>query len=413
MNKNLVIGIIGNTLEWFCYSLYGAFTVNIARYFFNGDVSNLNLIFSYAIFAVGFFMRPLGAVIFGHIGDRVGRENLLFLSMFVMAIPTCVIAFIPSFEKIGVIAPTLLILMRALQGVAIGGEYTGAMVYLVEQAPNTKRGFLGSFADFGCLFGTLIGGSLSIVICSNSFTEKVFNEIGWKVPFFLSLIMVPLAFYIKKLNSAPRVQTGSKNTGNKEDVPIVTLLKKHWDTALYVGASSAFSGVTFYTLLVFLPNYISLIKNDPDAGFESTMLTNLIMMPAVLISGALSDRLKRKPLIIAGIVGVMLTGYPLFATIGEPSNIIYEVLFGVSLGVYYGGRSAFFAEAFPKSIRCTAVSFSLSVSHCIFAGTAPMLATYVAGAYGIKWFYLHVVLVSLFALYGFIKIKDRTGENLL
>ena len=178
MNKKLILGIVGNAMEWFCYSLYGAFTANIAYHFFSTGSLHINLLFSYAIFAVGFFMRPIGAVIFGYIGDRVGRENLLFLSMMLMAIPTFCMALIPSFSVIGILAPILLIIMRGLQGIAIGGEYTGAMVYLVEQAPNNKRGFLGSFADFGCLFGTLVGGSLSILAISNNFDEKIYTVIG-------------------------------------------------------------------------------------------------------------------------------------------------------------------------------------------------------------------------------------------
>ena len=192
------------------------------------------------------------------------------------------------------------------------------------------------------------------------------------------------------------------------------LLKKHYKTSLYVAASSAFSGVNFYTLLVFIPNYVSIVNNDTSIGFKSTLITNFVMIPAVLISGFLSDKLRRKPLIIAGIIGVVIFGYPLFATINDNFwHIVWEIFFGISLGIYYGGRSAFFAEAFPKNIRCTAVSFSLSISHCIFAGTAPLIATYVAKEFDMRLFYLYIVLVSAFALYGFIKIKDRTGENLL
>lgn len=416
MNKKIVLGIIGNAIEWFCYSLYGAFTANIAYHFFSIGSVHISLLFSYAIFAVGFFMRPVGAVIFGYIGDRVGRENLLFLSMMLMAIPTFCMALIPSFSVIGILAPILLIIMRGLQGIAIGGEYTGAMVYLVEQAPSNKRGFLGSFADFGCLFGTLVGGSLSILAISNIFDEKLFTVIGWRIPFYLSILIVPLAFFIKMSSSqkSTNVSQNLKKKEKKNEVPIIELLKKHYKTAIYVAASSAFSGVNFYTLLVFMPNYVSMINNDTSVGFTSTLITNIVMIPAVLISGFLSDKLRRKPLIIAGIIGVMMFGYPLFSTIDNYTlHVVIEMLFGISLGVYYGGRSAFFAEAFPKSIRCTAVSFSLSISHCIFAGTAPFVATYVAKVFDIRWFYLYIVLVSLFALYGFIKIKDRTGENLL
>jgi len=334
--------------------------------------------------------------------------------MMVMAIPTFCMGLIPSCSDIGILAPVLLIVMRGFQGIAIGGEYTGAMVYLVEQAPKEKRGFLGSFADFGCLFGTLVGGSLSIIAVSGICDADAFSTIGWKVPFWLSILIVPLAYFIKTSTSEKQAKLQEEKSDKNQEMPIVELLKKHHKTAIYVGASSAFSGVTFYTLLVFIPNYISMLNNDPAYGFNNTWITILFMIPAVLISGALSDKLRRKPVIIAGIVGVMLSGYPLLATMDNQSwHLVMEILFGVSLGVYYGGRSAFFAEAFPKSIRCTAVSFSLSVSHCIFAGTAPAVATYIAKAFDIRLFYLYIVLVSLFALYGFIKIKDRTGEELL
>lgn len=410
MNRNLFWSSFGNALEWFSYALYGGFSINISHHFFGNADSHINTLLTYGIFSIGFLSRPIGGCIFGIISDKVGRANSLFLSIALMAFPTCLIGMIPSFNSIGIYAPVLLIIIRALQGLAIGGEYTGAMVYLVEQAKPSKRGFLGSFADFGCLVGTLLGGSFITFVLSNSMTKNDFNSFGWKIPFILSVLIFFVGYYINKLER----QNTEQKSDNSDNISIKELLKKHRKTCIYVAASSAFSGVNFYTLLVFIPNYIAIHKIDMGIDpFLITSTVNLIMVPAVLIFGVLSDKFKRKPLIMIGISGVIFLSYPVLTTFNRPFlNICIQILYGIFLAAYFGGRSAFFSEAFPKTIRCTAVSISLSISHAVFAGSTPLLATFLDKFCGIEYFVLHIIFVSLFALYGFYHIKDRTGEPL-
>lgn len=424
--KNLIASSLGNMLEWFSYALYGGFALNIGAHFFDkGDV-HLQNILAYLIFSVGFLSRPFGAAIFGHIGDKIGRANSLFFSIAMMAIPTFCIAIVPSFSEIGIASPILLVIIRCLQGIAIGGEYTGAMVYLVEQSDPSKRGFLGSFADFGCLMGTLLGGSCITYILTSSMERSSFEIYGWKIPFFFSILILYVGYYINKLekannkqeNASQKINQASDEKNQKENseenvLPIKELFTKYWRTSLYVAASSAFSGVNFYTLLVFIPNYISSNANGDSTPFLYTAITNLIMLPTVLLCGVLSDKFTRKRMIFIGIVGIIFLAYPLMSTLNSPKiSFVVQILYGIFLACYFGGRSAFFSEAFPKKIRCTAVSVSLSISHAIFAGTAPLLATYLSKM-DIRYFVLHILFVSCFALYGFSKIKDRTGEPLM
>lgn len=411
MNKSLFWSSFGNALEWFSYALYGGFSINISNHFFNNADQHISTLLTYAIFSIGFLSRPIGGCIFGIISDKVGRANSLFLSIALMAIPTCAIGFIPSFDSIGILSPIFLIFIRALQGLAIGGEYTGAMVFLVEQSSPSKRGFLGSFADFGCLVGTLLGGSFITFVLSNSMSKGNFDAFGWKIPFILSGLIFFVGYYINKLEK----RSSEQKSNNCNNISIKELLKKHKKTCVYVAASSAFSGVNFYTLLVFIPNYIAIHKISMGINpFLITSIVNLIMVPSVLIFGMLSDKLGRKPLIIVGISGVMILSYPILTTFNNSTlNIFIQILYGVFLAAYFGGRSAFFSEAFPKTIRCTAVSISLSISHAIFAGSTPMLATFIDKIFGIEYFVVHIIFVSLFALYGFCHIKDRTGEPLL
>lgn len=412
--KNIYSVSLSNILEWMDYALYGGFAYIIAQKFFPfGDVYT-NTMYAYMVFALGFISRPIGAMIFGHIADAIGREKSIVLSICLMAIPTFLIGVLPTYDNIGIWAPILLFVMRFLQSVAIGGEYTGAMVHLVEQAPSNRRGIVGSYADFGCLLGTLIGGQLLSTLLQYIFSYEDYVNFAWRIPFILSIFIIFLAIYIK--NNSVLSEDKKENISQEKDqyIPIIDLIKEYKSTCLYVCLSSAFSGINFYTILVFIPNY--LVVNSLMTGCEAFMrsaIINFIMIPVVLIAGYLSDITSRKAIIIPGILTLILGVYQMLNNIDNDVGFIWQIICGLGLAFYFGARPAFFAEAFPKKLRCTAVSICLSLSHAIFAGTSPVLATYIAKVYGdVSYFAFYVIIISCGALFGFYKIKDKTGADM-
>ncbi|MDR0407259.1 MAG: MFS transporter [Holosporales bacterium] len=408
--KGIRIGVLANMLEWLDYSLYGAFSAVMAPLFFPSSDAFASQLAAFGVFALGFIARPLGGVLFGHIGDKVGRRNALFLSISLMAIPTVCVGLLPTYAQIGLWAPALLTLIRILQGLAIGGEYTSSMVYLVENAPAEKRGRTGSWADIGCLTGTLLGGQLTAAVLGAVLSAEAYRTWGWRLPFLFSLCLVYVGFQLKKnLEEPPKQKKVSR-------LPIVEVFKNHRKPALWAMFITFFSGIAFYSLLVFLPNYLVISgKASPTCAFLMTAVTNACMIPMTLFAGYMTDRFKqRKSFLQAGVLGVFLLVYPMTTCIRSGNLLIYGVLHllaGLFLSSYYGGRTAFFAETFPAHVRCTAVSFALGLGQALMGGTAPLIATYlVEQTKDIRIVTAQFAFGTLCALYALSKMRDRTAQ---
>jgi MHS family proline/betaine transporter-like MFS transporter len=407
------LGVVANALEWVDYALYGAFSSVMGPLFFPREDALASQLAVFGVFALGFIARPLGGALFGHIGDRTGRGNALFLSIILMAIPTACICFLPTYEQAGFLAPLLLIVIRILQGLAIGGEYTGAMVSLVENAPVEKRGQLGSWADIGCLIGTLFGGQLIAVVLSSLLSPEDYQAWGWRLPFLLSFGLVYVGFRLKQTMKAPPKKTTSPR------LPLVDVFKKHTKPALYAMFIVSFSGISFYNLLVFLPNYLVISERaSPFYAFLITGITNACMIPATFLSGRLTDFFKKRKIFLQiGVWGILLLVYPMVAALQEGSLWLYGILHGLSgifLSFYYGGRTAFFAETFPAHVRYTAVSIAFGLGQAIAGGTAPFVATYLVNKAGgdVRIVAAHFAIGACFALYALAQMTDRTAQPL-
>lgn len=408
-SNSIIVTTLANILEWVDYALYGGFVFIIAQNFFPSNDEYTNTIYAYLIFALGFISRPIGGALFGHISDNIGREKSLSLSIILMVIPTVLIGLLPNYASIGMIAPITLIVCRFLQGIAIGGEYTGAMVHMVEEAEPHKRGIAGSFAEMGCLAGMLIGGSLCVSLLELIIGHAAVVNWAWRIPFVLSALIIIVAFKIQK----PERSAESKGWPDKA-APIVELIKKYKKLCAYAAMASAFSGVNFYTILVFIPNYLAQhTQITVVQAFSWASVISAVMIIFCFVGGYLSDRFNRKKVIIPSIIAMIGFAYPMMSNIGTTSGFVYQLCAGICLAIYFGGRPAFFAEAFPKTLRCTAVSMCLSISHAIFAGTTSALATYMTKVFGdVSYFSVYLILISLMAILGFSMIKDRTGEDL-
>jgi MHS family proline/betaine transporter-like MFS transporter len=429
--KNTLACAIGNTLEWFDYTLYGLFATTLSKLFFPAN-NDSSLLLTYLVFAFGFFSRPLGGIVLGYIGDVFGRRLALIISILTMSIPTFLTGLLPTYDSIGIMAPVSLAIIRLFQGIAIGGDFSGSMVYLVEHAPPKKRGFFGSWSDFGSPLGVLLGLSVSSLLITCMDTAD-FESYGWRIPFLLGVVIAIFGVYLRyemeetesffcqysmenDKNQMPRKSSGK--TGIKDKNSIMETIKKHTKTIVYAVSINAYGGVVFYMLLTYLHNYFKVTEiATPLQAFFFTTLVNLCMTIAIPVGGLLSDRFGRKPVMMSSIVGTMLCVFPMFITIGHENlclHLLFEIAVGSCLGVFFGGRAAFYAESFPTNVRCTAIALSFGISHSVFAGTTPLMAEIIMKNTG-SCFYLGLFMFAfaIFALFAMHQLEDRTAQKLL
>lgn len=400
-----LIGALGNVMEWYDFALIMPMNVVLIEQFFPSNAPLWIKMLGVWIVSMGLFTRPLGALIFGPIGDKFGRQKAISISILLMAIPTFLMGLLPGYSKIGILSPILFLFLRILQGISMGGEYTAAMVHIVEKAPNNRRGFYGSWTDAGNQVGVMLAAQ-SVVWLHHFFSEGEVYFFAWRIPFLLGILLVPFAFLIpkqeKKESSAP------KNS-------IFKMLMDHKKEVFCTVSITAFSAVSFYTLWTFLPSYLVTqgilnLKQSAACGAGAS----IISLVSILGAGYLSDLFKRKPFLSIGIIGTLISGgYMFFAP--SPSYyfwLILQLSMGFFLGVYYSCRSAFFAETFPKEVRCTAVSLSLSFAQAIFGGLTPPVMGYLTGISS----YLAIIpiaCISALALYSLSLLKDRAGKEFI
>lgn len=400
-----VIGVFGNIFEWYNFALFMPFLPIISKQFFPIGSEACSDIITFLVLSMGLFTRPLGSAVFGPIGDKFGRTKAISWSILLMAFSTFGMALLPGYDSIGIAAPLLLAFLRALQGISMGGEYTSAMVHLVEKAPSNKRGFFGALSDAGSNVGVLFGGQ-SLVLLYLFFSNDEIYSYAWRIPFLFSLILVPFAYLLPK-------DMKTKKEAVKESM--ITMLLSHKKEMFCTLFITAFSAVAFYTLLTFLPYYLNSIKVlSLEDATKCANTATVVMISFILIAGYLSDKFFRKPFLLLGIIGAGIS-LGIMLTSSQKSVLFWMVINGICgafLGTYYSCRAAFFTEAFPKKIRCTAVSISLSLAQSIFGGLCPAVTlrlTHIAAPFAL----IPVLCVSLAAIYCLGQIKDRTGEELV
>ncbi|MDR0631689.1 MAG: MFS transporter [Holosporaceae bacterium] len=393
------IEFVGNILEWYNFALFMPFLHILSREFFPLENVVHREALSFLALSAGLFMRPFGAAILGPIGDKFGRRRAISISIILMAIPTMCIGLLPNYNQIGVLAPVLLIILRAMQGISLGGEYTAAMVHLVERAPQNKQGFYGSLSDAGSQIGVLLGGQ-SLVFLYSFFSREEICSFAWRIPFLFAIALIPFAFLV------PNNFSTSKN---KSSESIFKSLKTYRKEVVCTVSITAFSAVGFYTLLTFLPYY--LVSSDVLSLKEAaicSVYSTLAMIIFILIGGYFSDLYSKKFFMIFGITGVSVTICLmfLFRTTSFDQWLALQLLYGVFLGLYYSSRAAFFSSAFPPHVRCTAVSISLSLAQAVFGGLTPITMNHITK---ISHFLsvIPIIFISICAVYALIVHKEN------
>jgi MFS transporter, MHS family, proline/betaine transporter len=379
--RAICAAIAGNTLEWYDFAVYGYFAPAIGRQFFPAESHSAQLLASFGAFAAGFFMRPIGGLLFGHLADRIGRSPALTLSVLTMAVPTFLIGVLPGKATLGILAPVILVLLRMAQGLAVGGEYTTSAVYLTELVRG-RRGLAASWSPFGATAGTLLG-SAAGVLTTRLVPADSIDTWGWRVPFLCGLILGVLGLLLRRHMPEPTVPDTSgpqpASADLKSPLPEPSAAFK-WRTVGQLVCLSAFLSVGFYVCFVFSVTYFTdFVHVSARSAFDINSAAMVVLLLTIPIAGALSDVVGRRPILLASTLGGCLFGWPLFWLMHRPHPLLMlagQIGLALIIGLFSGVLPVAMAEALPRRIRCTSLSLAYNLGMAVMGGTAPLVATY-------------------------------------
>ena len=373
--KIVTPGLIGNVLEWYDFALYGYFAKTLAPLFFPSTEVMLSRLSTFAVFAIGFFMRPLGAIIFGYFGDKYGRKNALACAILLMAIPTTLIGALPTFQQIGLLAPSLLVICRLLQGLAVGGEFTGSIVYIVEHAPQKQRGFYGSLAMSSAFIGLLIG-SLSALIVHHYYSDVAY---AWRIPFLLSFLLGFVGLYLRLGMPESPIFVAYQHKGKANRSPLADILSRFKLSVIKATLLVMLPSCGFYLSFVYLPSYLEHhLHMLLSRALLANTLTMLVIIFFIPLFGLLSDLFGRKPILRIGSLAFIFLSPLLFVYL--PKDGIYSIYFSLitfalMVACSYSAIPAILVEMFETKSRFTGMSLPYNIANALFGGTAPLIAT--------------------------------------
>ena len=377
--RTVVAGAIGNVLEWYDFGLFGYFAAVIAAEFFPGENKLAGLLDTFGVFATGFLMRPLGGLLFGLVGDRLGRKRALELSVLLMAVSTTLLGLLPGYATIGLAAPVLLTILRMIQGLSVGGEYIGSIAFLAEHAPPNRRGFYGSWSGFTVVLGTLLGSAVAAIL-ARALTASQLHAWGWRVAFISGLIIGVVGFWLRLgVTESPDFEQ-LRHTGQLAAHPIADALRRDRKAIVTTIGLTGLSSVGFYLPFVWLPTWLSDIISHPlpqQQALASSTIALLALLVLIPLLSVVSDRVGRRPMYLAASAGYVLLPYPLMAMmsggtfaaaiIGGLAFAFVSSLFGCCMG-------ATMVELFPTQTRYTGVAIGYNVGQAVLSGTAPLVA---------------------------------------
>jgi MHS family proline/betaine transporter-like MFS transporter len=378
---------LGNAMEWFDFGVYSYIAVTLGKVFFPSGNPTAQLLSTFGAFAAAFLVRPLGGMVFGPLGDRVGRQKVLALTMIMMAAGTFAIGLIPSYASIGVGAPLLLLAARLVQGFSTGGEYAGASTFIAEYAPDKKRGFFGSWLEFGTLAG-YIGGAGLVTLMTALLSSQDLLSWGWRVPFLIAGPMGIIGLYLRmRLEETPAFAAEvEKAEAARPKVPLREMVAGQWKALLLCMGLVLVFNVTDYMLLSYMPSYLtSELKYDETHGLLVVLGVMALMMIVQPFAGALTDRVGRRPVIAAGCAGFLFLSIPAVLLIREGSLLAVGLgmgALGLLLVCFTAAMPAALPALFPTRVRYGSLSIGFNVSVSLFGGTTPLVVTALIGATG-------------------------------
>lgn len=386
IRRAMMAGIVGHFVEWYDYGVYAYVATFLAAAFFDQSNPTAALLSVFATFAIAFFARPIGGLLFGHLGDRFGRQRVLASVIILMSLSTVAIGILPTYSQVGVLAPVLLLAARIVQGLSAGGEIASASSFINEYSPNNRRGFYSSLLPAASAFGLLVGAVLLAVMNANLSNEQMLAW-GWRVPFLTALPLGIAGLYVRlKVEDTPMFRALLQETTAEKNPLKESITKQFKWIAVAFGATLTY-GVGFYTVLSYLPSYLRTVsKLDGTSVFLITSLTLIAHIVALPFWGSLSDRIGRRPVILAASIAVACFTYPVFQMIANGESIMTRATGSAFLAVLIAAGAAplfsYMAEMFPTRTRASSISIGYNASVMMFGGTAPFIATYLISLTG-------------------------------
>ncbi|MFD1609338.1 MFS transporter [Oceanobacillus luteolus] len=418
LRRVLVASLVGSTIEWFDYFLYGTVAALVFnQLFFVTEDPAFGTLYAFAAFALAFLIRPFGGIIFSHIGDRIGRKRTLVLTLSLMGLATFLMGVLPTYQAIGIWAPVLLILLRLIQGLGLGGEWGGALLLAVEYAPKEKRGLFGSIPQMGVTLGMLMG-TLALSVMT-LLPDDAFLSWGWRVPFILSALLVVFGLWIRKgIDETPSFKK-IKEKGEVPKLPIADTFRYHWREVLIAIGAKVVETAPFYIFGTFIVSYATQNLNfsERNALLVVTIATivTTIMMP---IMGAFSDKIGRKPLYVTGTIFMAVYAFPYFWLLHQGSVALLFIATVIGLGVIWAPITAvlgtMFSEIFSAKVRYTGISLGYQIGAALAGGTAPLVATALLIRFNNSYVpvALYIIFTAIISLIAVIAVKDKVAKEL-
>lgn len=409
LRRAATASFMGNFVEWFDYAAYGYLATVIAAIFFPQSDRATALLATFAVFALSFIVRPLGGLVWGHLGDRYGRRSALSWSILIMSVSTFCIGILPTTEHIGLWAPALLLLIRLVQGFSASGEYAGASAFLAEYAPKGKRGLYTSIVPASTAAGLLFG-AVFVAALHALMSVEALNDWGWRLPFLLAAPFGLVGRYIRvNLQDTPKFLEMEQRLEAKEcatPAPVRELLTRHRRSVVIAIGVTCLNAIAFYLLLSYMPTYLSTEMGMSESdSFIASSVSLATYIGLIFLMGRLSDRFGRKTMLVLASVMFLVLTVPLFGLLGNQTLVmilLIQIAFGAILAMNDGTLPCFLAELFPTRVRFSGFAFSFNTANALFGGTAPFIATWLIQVTGNKaapaWYLLAAAAVALVAI---------------
>ena len=400
LRKVIAASLIGSVIEWYDFFIYGtAAALIFGQLFFPGSDPLIGTLYSFGTYAVGFIARPIGGVFCGHYGDKIGRKSMLVMTLIVMGVATTLVGLLPTYESIGIWAPILLVVLRFLQGFAVGGEWGGATLMAVEYAPPGRRGLFGSWPGMGIPAGLVV--ATAVFTASSSLPPEQFLSWGWRVPFLVSIVLVAVGLFVRlKILETPAFQHMQESGGSSE-LPVVDVFRYHWRSLLLtMGAFFLLNG-GFYVTITFMLAYGTQIGVDSATMLIGVLIAGTVQIFAIGAFAALSDRVGRRPVYLGGAIFLLLFSFPLFWMVNTgvaPLIWLAMTIAIVALGAMYGPSGAFFSELFSTRVRYSGASLGYQLASAVAGGFAPVIAVALLSAYGYPAVALYMIVMALITI---------------
>ena len=425
MRKVALTSLAGTSIEWYDFFLYGAAAALVFPTAFFGEIpESTALILSLLTFAAGFIARPIGGIIFGHYGDKVGRKKTLVAALMLMGIASTLIGLLPTYAMIGVTAPILLTTLRFAQGLAIGGQWGGAMLLVTESAPSNKRGYYGAFAQAGAPIGVILA-NLAFIATSALLPDEAFMSWGWRIPFLASAILIGISMYIQltmeDTKAFRELQNHQKSIGSNENreikkSPVLeALIKYPKRIALAAGAFLSIQ-VTFYILVAFLLAYgVTSADMSRDDMLSAVLIGSAIMVPVQFMFSSYSDRNGRKGIFMTGAILTAIWAFAIFPLVdtGNFWLIVLAVTFGLSfLAMMYGPQAAFFTELFSTEVRYSGATLGYQLGAIAGGAFAPTIAAKLWTDFDIFWVSVYIAIASILTFLSVVSLTETYKTDL-